>query len=83
MSAIASVDRAVVDEAVVAKTAIVPWADSKVRELDISLQGQDRISVTFDPSVFQENTSGEVTVRFTTSKARLFMDQIERRRRDA
>ncbi len=57
-----------------------PWADTRVNELDVSVEGEDRLVVTFDPSVFEEKTSGEVTVRFTTSKARLFMGQIDQRR---
>ena len=47
----------------------VPFSDERIRRLQISVEGSDRLLIVFDPSVFHENWSGTIEYRFRTPRA--------------
>ena len=57
----------------------VPLEDRWLNELDCSLRDETTLCVGFDSSVFHEDWSGAIEVRFTTEYARLFLERLERR----
>jgi len=47
----------------------VPVTDERIRKLQISVEGSDRLLIVFDPSLFHENWSGTIEYRFRTPQA--------------
>lgn len=56
----------------------VSWGHEKLRELDVWVEDESTFCVRFEASTFQENTSGEVEVRFSTTLARALLKEVER-----
>ena len=56
----------------------VPLVDERIDALHCSLEGEEKLCVAFDPSVFNDAWSGSVEYRFRTPKARLFIDGVRR-----
>lgn len=54
----------------------VPLDHDKLRALHVTVDGETRLCIRFDPAVFQEDASGSVTCRFSTPRARLFLDRL-------
>ena len=52
----------------------VPFTDERIRKLQISIEGDDRLLIVFDPSLFHDNWSGTIEYRFHT---RLALDIIK------
>ncbi len=61
----------------------VPWDSERFDELEVRLENDDTLCVTFDASAFEQDASGEVAVRLSTSLAPALLQQIERLRRRA
>jgi hypothetical protein len=57
----------------------VPLGDDRIGELRCSLEGEAILCVRFDPSAFYEGWSGQVECRFSTPRARSFLEQIQER----
>ena len=55
----------------------VPFSDERIRRLQISVEGSDRLLIVFDPSVFHENWSGTIEYRFRTPLAGEILKWIE------
>ena len=47
----------------------VPFTDERIRKLQISIEGDDRLLIVFDPSLFHDNWSGTIEYRFHTPLA--------------
>jgi len=47
----------------------VPFTDERIRKLQISNEGDDRLLIVFDPSLFHDNWSGTIEYRFHTALA--------------
>src|SRR5438552_12164425 len=47
----------------------VPFTDERIRKLQISVEGLDRLLIVFDPSLFHEHWSGTIEYRFRTPLA--------------
>ncbi|PYS25941.1 MAG: hypothetical protein DMF72_00090 [Acidobacteria bacterium] len=47
----------------------VPFSDERIRRLQISVEGSDRLLIVFDPSVFHDDWSGTIEYRFRTPRA--------------
>lgn len=54
----------------------VPWDDEKLKELRCSVENEKTLCVVFDASVFQQGCSGTIECRFSTPKARLFLERL-------
>ena len=52
----------------------VPLAHERFSELDYSVIDDNTLFITFDPSAFDERSSGAIEIRFKTPKARLFAE---------
>ncbi len=59
----------------------VAWDDERFAALDVRLENDETMCVSFEASVFQENASGDVEVRLSTPLARDASRQIARLRR--
>lgn len=55
----------------------VPLGDDRISELRCSLEGDVTLRVDFDPSAFHEDWSGALECRFSTSRARLFLERLD------
>ncbi len=55
----------------------VSWDDEKIKELDVRLDNENTLRVTFDVAAFHQNAAGEIVVRFSTPLARRLLKQIE------
>ena len=47
----------------------VPFSDERIRRLQISVEGSDRLLIVFDPSVFHDDWSGTIEYRFRTPRS--------------
>jgi hypothetical protein len=47
----------------------VPFNDERVRKLQISVEGSDRLLIVFDPSLFHDKWSGTIEYQFRTPLA--------------
>jgi hypothetical protein len=47
----------------------IPFTDERIRKLQISIEGDDRLLIVFDPSLFHDNWSGTIEYRFRTPLA--------------
>jgi len=56
----------------------VPLDDDRINELRFSLEGEATLCVHFDPSAFHEDWSGTLEVRFSTPRARLFLEWLDK-----
>ena len=56
----------------------VSWDHPKIKELKCSVKGKNTLCVEFDASTFNAEQSGRIEIRFSTLKARKFLDQIKR-----
>ena len=54
----------------------MPFSEAKFSELKISLEKEGLVCVAFDASTFNENWSGKIEYRFSTPKAKLFLERI-------
>ena len=57
----------------------VPLEEKWLNELDCSVRGEKKLSVSFDSSAFHEDWSGMIECRFSTAYARLFLERLEHR----
>ena len=57
----------------------IAWNEDKLRQLDVRVEGENTLCVGFEASVFHEDASGQVEVRFSTPLARELLLQIEQR----
>jgi len=57
----------------------IPLKDAAFKELQFSLINLNTLSISFDPAVFDENSSGSVECRFSTDKAALFIERLKAR----
>jgi hypothetical protein len=55
----------------------VPVAAEHLNKLQCSLKKETTLCVLFDPSDFREGWSGTIECSFSTSQARLFLEQIK------
>jgi hypothetical protein len=55
----------------------VPLGDDRLEELRCSLEGEATLCVRFDPAAFHEDWSGQVECRFSTPRARSFLEKLE------
>ena len=55
------------------------WVDGQVGQLHFETDGDNSLSIGFDASVFSEESSGRVEVRFSTAKARSFLMTFKRK----
>ena len=55
----------------------VSWNHEKINCLNCFLENENTLCVEFDAGNFNENWSGDVTVKFSTPLARLFLENIE------
>ena len=54
------------------------WNESHINQLNCSLDNENTLAVSFDASVFQNDCSGQITVRFSTLLAREILENIQR-----
>jgi len=59
----------------------VSWCDKKFKELSVRLEDENTLCVGFEASTFQEDASGEVEVRLSTTLAPELLRQIEKSER--
>ena len=57
----------------------VPFTDERFEKLEISLDGDDKLMIAFDPSLFHPDWSGRLEYRFRTSKAAQILEQLKNR----
>jgi hypothetical protein len=53
--------------------------DERLKKLHCSLKENRTLCILFDPSSFKEGWSGSIKCRFSTPKARLFLEQLRQR----
>ncbi len=56
----------------------IPFTDERIRKLQISIEGDDRLLIVFDPSLFHDNWSGTIEYRFRTEQAAAFLKSLGR-----
>ncbi|MEM7018746.1 MAG: hypothetical protein AAF512_15575 [Pseudomonadota bacterium] len=56
----------------------VSWEHEKIHVLHALIEKQDTLRVDFDASIFDENASGDIELRFSTPLAAEFLKQINR-----
>lgn len=61
----------------------VPWKDRRIKALDCFLKGDEILCVAFDAALFNDDWSGDVEVRFRTSRAQSFLEVIQTQVRSA
>ena len=54
----------------------VPLEREAIEKLDLSLEGEDKLRVGFEAGDFHQNWSGTIECRFSTPRARLFLDRL-------
>ncbi len=54
----------------------VSWEDHRIKSLDCYLEKEQTLCVEFDASTFHDDWSGNIKVRFSTPKARQFLQRI-------
>lgn len=54
----------------------LPLMPEQIKKLHCTLRGEAILSIAFDAAVFNEEWSGSVEYRFTTSQAGLFLEQL-------
>jgi len=54
----------------------VAWDDERIKKLNCSLKSNNTLSIRFDASTFNDDWSGEIEVRFSTPRARSFLEKI-------
>lgn len=57
----------------------VPFADERFKKLNVTLEGEDRLLISFDPSMFHDDWSGRMEYRFRTENASAFLKIIRER----
>jgi len=55
----------------------IPLDDARLVNVDVRLVDERRMEFAFDPGLFHPDWSGDLTLRFTTPKAREFFTAIE------
>jgi hypothetical protein len=61
----------------------VPLRHEKFRELRCSLEKATTLCIVFDPSAFNDDWSGEIECRYSSSQAGLFLDQLKEKMSDS
>jgi hypothetical protein len=56
----------------------LPLEKERLADLQLSLLDEETLSIGFDASTYHEEWSGSVEMRFSTPKARLFLEQLQR-----
>jgi hypothetical protein len=56
----------------------VAWSDRKTRRLKCEVEGQEKLSLQYDASVFNEDWSGIVTILYSTPMAQEIARQIRK-----
>jgi hypothetical protein len=54
----------------------VPLADERFKKLNVAIEGDDCLLISFDPSLFHNDWSGTIEYRFRTDKASSFLTSI-------
>lgn len=57
----------------------VPFTDTRLKRLNISLENSDRLLIALDASLFHEDWSGNIEYRFRTPQAPTFLDGLTAR----
>jgi len=52
------------------------WDDERIRQLDFSLIGADKLSIRYEASTFNEDWSGNIELRYCFPRARTFLEKI-------
>lgn len=56
----------------------VPLDDDRLRQMQFSVEGADRILIAFNANLFHDDWSGTIEYRFRTSQAPAFVKKLKR-----
>jgi hypothetical protein len=57
----------------------VPFDDERIRRLQISIEGDETLLISFDPNLFHPDWSGTMEYRFQSSQAKEFLERFSER----
>ena len=57
----------------------VAWDDERIKKLNCSLESNNKLHIQFDASTFNDDWSGEIEVRYSTTLARSFLQKISQK----
>lgn len=57
----------------------VPFADQRIHGLQCSVEGEEKLLIAFDASLFHDDWSGTIEYRFRTPQAQRFLELLRER----